>query len=70
MTPTRFRACLEALGWSQRHLSTLLACDTNLPTRWARGVAQVPPGVAAWLDALASHAETMPPPERERWWAA
>ena len=53
MTPAQFTAALATIGWSQRHLATLLACDTNLPTRWATGRAAVPPALAAWLGKLA-----------------
>jgi len=67
MTPTRFLATLEALGWSQRHLASLLQCDTNLPTRWATGRAVVPPALARWLDTLAAcHAAHPVPDWRQR----
>jgi hypothetical protein len=62
MTPKQFTAALETLGWSQRHLATLLACDTNLPTRWARGTADVPPSIGTWLADLARHHHRHPTP--------
>ncbi len=57
MTPAEFTASLDALGWSQRHLARLLECDTNMPTRWARGTVQVPPSIAEWLEQLVWHHE-------------
>lgn len=62
MTPTQFTAALATLGWSQRHLASLLECDTNLPTRWARGDAAIPPSIARWLTVLAAFAEKHPAP--------
>lgn len=62
MTPLAFSAALETLGWSQRHLAALLRCDTNLPTRWGRGEAPIPPSIARWLEALARCHERLPVP--------
>jgi hypothetical protein len=55
MTPDEFTAALMAIRWSQRHLAKILECDTNMPTRWARGNAQIPAGLAAWLRDLADY---------------
>jgi hypothetical protein len=63
MTPARFLECLDALGWSQRYLAWQLECDTNLPTRWARGTAPVPPAIAAWLEASAACIASHPVPQ-------
>lgn len=63
MTPDRFAACLKTLGWSQRHLASLLACDTNLPTRWAAGRAAIPESIAKWLERCARMIERNPPPD-------
>ena len=53
MTASQFTQALATIGWSQRHLASLLGCDTNLPTRWATGRASVPEPLADWLEALA-----------------
>lgn len=63
MTPDVFRATLATLGWSQRHLAYLLACDTNLPTRWATGRATIPPSIAAWLKELVRYHYAHPVPQ-------
>ena len=63
MTPDRFSECLDQLGWSQRHLSALLGCDTNLPTRWSRGDALIPPSIGSWLEALITAYSVHQPPE-------
>jgi hypothetical protein len=52
MTPAEYTAALATLSWSGKQLADKLACDTNLPTRWSRGTAAVPPVVAVWLAAL------------------
>lgn len=63
MTAQGFVDALDTIGWSQRHLSELLGCDTNLPTRWARGAVPVPPAIAAWLGELRqAHLQNPPPP--------
>jgi hypothetical protein len=49
MTGQQFTAALGTIGWSQRHLAHVLGCDTNLPTRWARGVLPIPDTLAVWL---------------------
>lgn len=63
MTGDEFSAALLAIGWSQRHLVTLLECDTNLATRWARGSAEVPPPIARWLTKLVACHERHPVPD-------
>jgi hypothetical protein len=63
MTPAAFAAALERLGWSKRHLVDLLRCDTNLPTRWARGDAEIPPPIATWLTGLTGAHHAHPPPQ-------
>ena len=63
LTPAEFSAALASLGWSQRHLVSLLECDTNLPTRWARGTAVIPPSIGKWLDRLVACHERYPPPD-------
>lgn len=63
MTPNRFRNCLAVLGWTQRGLAANLQCDDRLVRRWASGEAEIPPGVAAWLETLAKVHEAAPPPQ-------
>jgi hypothetical protein len=62
MTPTRLRACLAVLGFSQRGLAAFLECDERMVRRWAAGDDLVPDVVATWLEARAQHAEATPPP--------
>lgn len=64
MTPTRLRECLTALDWSQRGLARLLDRSEGHVRQWARGVAPVPPHVAAWLETLTAAHEANPPPHR------
>lgn len=62
MTPERFRACLTALAWSQRGLSSVLNCDDRRVRRWASGEEPIPSKIAAWLETLAQAHEALPPP--------
>jgi len=62
MTPTEFTAALDTLGWSRRELARRLACDTNLPARWAAG-ATIPPAIETWLGAWVRFAVKHPAPE-------
>ena len=52
MTPTRFRACLESIGWSQRALADRLGLHETRTRRWASGRYEVPQNVADWLQCL------------------
>ena len=63
MTPAAFAQALDAIGWNKRHLARQLQCDTNLPTRWARGDAAIPAQIAAWLTGLTGAHRAMPPPQ-------
>ena len=51
MNATRYRRCLDLLGLSQRGLAPLLGCSDRLTREWATGKADVPPTIAAWLEA-------------------
>jgi len=62
MTPACFVAALELVGWSKRQLAEMLACDHNLPARWAAGKAPVPPEIARWLAKLAAAHTANPTP--------
>jgi ribosome-binding protein aMBF1 (putative translation factor) len=53
MTPTRFRACLESIGWTQRGLADRLGLHETRTRRWASGRYEVPQNVADWLERLA-----------------
>jgi transcriptional regulator with XRE-family HTH domain len=64
MNPTRFRACLVALGWSQHSLARLLHVNFSSVQRWATGAQEIPAPVAAWLETLARCHEANPPPTR------
>lgn len=61
MTPSQFRAALVIIGWSQRHVATLLGVDERQARRWAAGAA-IPPDIAKWLFDLVSCHEAYPPP--------
>lgn len=62
MTPERMSECLSLVRWSQRGLADALECDDRLVRRWAAGEAEIPAGVAAWLETLGKvHAEIPPP---------
>jgi hypothetical protein len=63
MTAADFLTHLKTLGWTKLGLVQRLRCDTNLPTRWGRGDAAVPPRVAVWLRALARAMEAHPAPQ-------
>ncbi|MCE2578015.1 hypothetical protein LDL36_05735 [Komagataeibacter sp. FNDCR1] len=66
MTPTRFRECLAAIGWSQRGFATKIGADERLARRWAAGRADIPPSIAAWLEVLARIHEEFPSPKEWR----
>jgi hypothetical protein len=53
MSPDEFRACLAAIGWTQRSLAERLDIHHTRTARMATGRYQVPPEVAAWLRLLA-----------------
>ncbi len=54
MNATRLRECLTLMGWSQRGLAEMLGLHETRVRRWARGLMDVPPEVAAWLETLAA----------------
>jgi transcriptional regulator with XRE-family HTH domain len=67
MTANRFRACLDAMGWSQRGLADRLDINFVTVQRWANGRLQVPAHIAGWLDTLAQVHEANPAPQRPVW---
>jgi len=66
MTPARFIACLDLLGWSYAALSRQLGDQWNDRTirRWASGAFRVPPEVAEWLERRTRDAQAAPFPTR------
>lgn len=52
MTPETFKATLDAIGWSQRHLAARLGTSDATVRRWASGAFPVPHSVASWLSEL------------------
>jgi transcriptional regulator with XRE-family HTH domain len=65
VSPDRLRACIEALGWTQRGLARMLGRHEGTVRQWARGTVSVPDDVAAWLETRASVAEVTPAPVRK-----
>lgn len=64
MTPDRFIACLDTLGWSLRALAARLGLASHTtPKRWATGEASIPWNVAAWLERRAKAIADDPLPE-------
>lgn len=62
MTPTELRECLEAIGWSQRHLADLLAIGEARVRRMASGRVAVPDELATWLRVLRAVHDANPIP--------
>lgn len=65
MTPTEFRACLDALHWTQRGLARILGRPEGTVRQWARGAVQIPDEVAHWVGCLAIIHKAHPPPRRD-----
>ena len=63
MDSTRFRECMDLLGWSQRQLADYLDIGVTSVQRWAMGRIVIPDNVAAWLEARAAHMVRYPYPE-------
>jgi transcriptional regulator with XRE-family HTH domain len=64
MTPPERRACLKAIGWSQRGLADRLGYDEGVVRRWMRGNGGPPRDVDAWLESLAAFHREHPAPVR------
>lgn len=62
MTPDDMRACLAALGWSQRQLGRYLGCGERLARSWASGAVPVPDNISIWLRRLARAHNDFPYP--------
>ena len=63
MTATRFRQCLDTIGWSVCGIAAKLDVPETRPRRWAEGRYPVPKEVARWLERLATVHEKNPPPQ-------
>ena len=58
MTPSRFRECLAAIGWTQdRGAAAFFGCSARTVRRWASGASPVPSEGAALLERLAAWIE-------------
>lgn len=65
MTPTRFRECLDDIGWSLRKLARRLRCDDGTVRQFGTGRRPVPANLAAWLESLAAAHRTLSDELRE-----
>jgi hypothetical protein len=64
MTPARFRACLLALSFRHRQIAELFMVSDRRVRAWAGGSSEIPPDIAAWLEALTLWVEAHPIPRR------
>ncbi|AYG57992.1 hypothetical protein [Rhizobium jaguaris] len=53
MTPERFSECLLHIRWTPINLASALQCDLSWVEAMEAGNAEVPDGLAAWLETLA-----------------
>lgn len=53
MTPARFTECLLHIRWTPINLASALQCDLSWVEAMEAGNAEVPAGLAAWLEVLA-----------------
>lgn len=65
MTPTRFRECLDDIGWSLRKLARRLRCDDGTVRQFGSGRRLIPANLATWLEHLAATHRTLPAELRE-----
>ena len=63
MTPDRFRACLDALHWSQRGLADMLGLQPTTVRRWVTGHGIIPANVGTRLEHLTAPHQATPLPE-------
>lgn len=66
MTPNRFNECLRAIRWTPINFASALQCDLSWVEALETGEAEVPAGLAAWLEVLAQVHEAAPPPKTYR----
>lgn len=63
MSPlVRMLSAMDALQWSQRDLARATGIDERTVRRWATGRMQPPEAILDWLDDLALHVQSHPPP--------
>ena len=65
MTPTRFRECLDDVGWSLRKLARRLHCDDGTVRQFGSGRRPIPANLATWLEHLAAAHRTLSAELRE-----
>ena len=65
MNPTRFRECLDDVGWSLRKLARRLRCDDGTVRQFGTGRRPIPANLATWLEKLAAAHRTLPAELRE-----
>ena len=65
MTPTRFRECLDDIGWSLRKLARRLRCDDGTVRQFGTGRRPIPTNLAAWLESLSAAHRTLSAELRE-----
>jgi DNA-binding transcriptional regulator YdaS (Cro superfamily) len=63
MTPTRYRECLDAIGWTPWGLATRLGVHETRTRRWGTGRYEIPENVARWLERLAQAHDAAPLPD-------
>lgn len=61
------KRALAAIGWTNRHLGSVLGCDHGQVSRWGANQRPIPRSVAVWLQALVRAHEKLPPPAPEVW---
>ena len=62
MTSDRMRWALDHIGWGQRELARRLAVNESRVRKMARGINEIPPELAAWLETLAKVHAAFPMP--------
>jgi hypothetical protein len=65
MTPTDFRAALEALHWPGRYVAEATGYHPSIAAQWASGRSVVPADVATWLRRLVEAHRRIEPPRRD-----
>jgi len=63
MTKEELAVSLHVMGWTGRHLASVLGCDERMVRRWGLGEAPVPAPIARWLTTLRRCHERHPAPE-------
>jgi hypothetical protein len=66
MTPARFTECLLHIRWTPINLASALQCDLSWVEALEAGNAEVPSGLASWLETLAQCHEAAGIPQTYR----